>query len=227
MRIHVIILAYLLINISAFGQNNFGLKANGGISKIHTSYGKFLDENGSPIGIYQKKLYAPSGQFGLFYEVNLGKHSLFCSELLYVQIRGKENLSIHGIESEIDRQISYIGIPFYYGYKIQKFTINIGFQLNLTLNSGGQEKDKTTDSFGNTVIYTTSFDKLNIDNYDYGVKTGITYKLFSKLSIEGLYYYGLNNILAEKINNWKWSNEQATLGLKYIINSTNNKSDSK
>ena len=223
MRVILILLIFLLINLLASAQHNFGLKASGGISKIHTSYGKSLGENGSPLNLYNKNLYTPSGQIGLFYNSTLGKHSLFGSELIFVYIKGKEIYRIPGVDAELYRQVSYIGLPFYFGYKIQKFTMYVGFQINLTLTSGGQEKDKTTDAFGNIVIYNTKFDKLNIDNYDYGVKSGLMFKLSDKLSIEGIYYYGLNNILAKKTFDWKWNTEQATLGIRYNFNSINSK----
>ncbi|MCK4642544.1 hypothetical protein KAU32_02785 [bacterium] len=60
-----------------------------------------------------------------------------------------------------------------------------------------------------------TFDKLNIDCFDFGVRIGLIFDLTDRFQIEGNYYYGVSNIL--KFDSWVWKNQQITIGLRYAF----------
>lgn len=223
MKIHLSILIILLFNFSIYGQQNIGIKANAGLSRI------VIYEN-STQKVVQKSYFVPSGQGGLFYNLPLGNKSLLGAELLFIQIEGKERLEIpftdqngnptgeFGIDN-IDRHISYIGLPIYYGFKIKKLTLNLGVQTSFTLASSAREKGQATDGYGGISVWDNKFDKLNIDAFDFGARAGLIFNLTNRFAVEGTYYYGINNILKKSIYNTelKWKIQQMTIGLRYTF----------
>lgn len=231
MKIQLSILIVLLFNFSIYGQQNIGIKANGGLSRI------FIYDN-STQQIVQKSYFVPSGQGGLFYNLPLGNKSLLGSELLFVQIEGKERIEIpftdqlgnptgeFGIDN-IDRHISYIGLPIYYGFKVKKLILNLGIQTSFTLVSSAREKGQSPDGYGGINTWDNKSDKLNIDAFDFGARAGLIFNLTNRFAVEGTYYYGINNILKKNIYNTelKWKIQQMTIGLRYTLFTIKKKGD--
>ncbi len=210
------ILILLTIRLTTFGQHDFGIKLNGGLSKITAN--KYISN------VTSKYSFAPSGQGGLFYNLNYGKKSLIGVELLFSQIESKEEskatYTYFGNPTEgfgitnIDYHISYFSIPIYYGFKIKKLTINLGVQTSFAFASRGHSIDKTTYN-GNTFT-SENESKLNIDKFDFGPRTGLLFNLSKRFAFEATYYYGLNNILSNTAPpDWKWKIQQITIGLRY------------
>ncbi len=122
-----ILIILIIFNLSIFAQHNFGVKINGGLSKI--------TENLNVTNTKTEKYYfKPSMQFGLFYNFNF-KKSLIGTELLFVQIEGQHykeyyvtdnfgNPTNSLIKDNVWQHISYLGIPIYYGFKIKKINFN-------------------------------------------------------------------------------------------------------
>ncbi|MCE9539114.1 MAG: PorT family protein [Bacteroidetes bacterium] len=219
-------LLYLLTifhsSFSVFGQQEIGIKANVGLSRIYNN------EN-SPLTTL-KIYFVPSGQGGIFYNFNFGNKSLLGAELLFIQINGKEQLDLQGTDihgqpsgetftDNTEKHISYLGLPIYYGFKIKKLTLNLGIQTSLVLMSGGEEKGQVPDGYGGISTWDNKFDKLYIDAFDFGARAGLIFNLTNKFSIEGTYYYGINNILQkDKYNSeLKWKIQQMTIGLRYTF----------
>lgn len=218
MKRKLTILLLLSINITAFSQHNFGLKVNGGFSRISNS----VDPSNSTWTVQ----FAPSGHTGLFYNMQLENKSAIGAELLFVQIEGKEKLKmdlidINGnnvgtITSDIYKHISYLCLPVYYGYKFNKLKINVGFQTSFALTSSGQEKGQATYN-GDLTTWDNKIDELNIDRYDFGPRAGVIFNCTDKFAIEGTYYFGVNNILGNGSPSWTWRVQQATVGLRYTF----------
>lgn len=220
MKRQLTLLTMLIINLTVFGQHNLGLKVNGGPSKI--SY------HGFSTFTTLKNQFALSGQGGLFYNLQLGNKAQFGAELLFIQIQGKGRTESDVTDPDGNptgelqiantwTHISYIGIPIYYGLKIKKLTLNLGFQVSFTLASGGREKVQVTDN-GSIRTINRKFDKMNIDNYDFGPRAGVIFNLSDKFAIEGLYYYGINNILlGNNVPDITCRVQQATVGLRYTF----------
>lgn len=201
--------------MTAFGQHNIGIKANGGLSYLST---KVLSNETRVDKIY----LAPSGQGGLFYNLYLHDKFLLGAELLFVQIEGKQYVEMPAsgynpteimVTDNIWRHISYLGIPLYFGYNLKKFNVNLGFQIGITLASSGRVKGQAP----GIPSWDYKSDKLDIDNYDYGARAGINFNLTDKFSIETNYYYGINNILKNQTGDRKWNVQQMTLGLRYRL----------
>ncbi len=206
---------FSLCSLLSFSQHDFGVKVNGGVSKITSKFNSDITT--------QKFYFVPSGQAGFLYSFSIRK-SFIGAEILFSQIEGKEQLTIPIIDNngnsageDIDiiyRHISYLSIPIYYGFKFKKLNINLGIQSSLALASSGEERGQ----FGGTAI-SNNFAKLNIDNYDFGARAGMFINLSKRFSIDLNYYYGINNILNDNVNipNWSWKVQQATIGLCYKL----------
>ncbi len=210
------ILTLLIINVTVFGQYDIGLKANGGLSKISDSF--------TAPNTTTTVRFAPSGQFGFFYNLFISKKSIIGAELLFSQINGRkhENFPLHdslgnpiyvSLVHNYYRHISYIGLPIQYGLKLRKLTINIGLQASFSFVN--KERDEFYASYPKSTSHTTSntYSKLYIDNYDFGARAGMVFNFTKKFAIDATYYYGINNIY--KNNDYIWTVQQMTIGLQY------------
>lgn len=217
-------LTSLILSLTVFGQHDFGLKVNGGLSYLSTNFQSSFPQA-------QKFYFMPSGHGGLFYNFHLSDNAIIGTELLIAQIEGKEFLSyevmvqpglLSGqfVTSNFWRHISYLGFPIYYGFNFKNLNVNLGFQANLMLASSGHEITQGPYN-GKTRTWEYKSSKLGIDNYDYGARAGILLYLTKKFSIEANYYYGLNNILKDtKASSvWTWKVQQATVGIRYKFKS--------
>jgi opacity protein-like surface antigen len=213
----------LLIKLTAFAQLDIGFKGNVGLSYLKTK----LDTTGSVHFVgggfaNDKNYFRPSGQFGFFFNLNSLRKFSLGTELLFIQIEGKETIgnmdSLSGIENKnkVWRHISYIGIPFYLCYNIKKIKINVGFQINYTILSGARDQGQGF-FLGHFSSWDNRLDHLEIERCDYGPRVGLTYKLSDEFLLEANGYYGLNNIVKDKIlsSALTWEIRQITVGLRY------------
>lgn len=209
------IIIIVTVNITLHGQHHLGLKINGGISKISNSLKPSYSTN--------KLHLPPSGQFGLFYNYDLGDKSILGVELLYLAIEDKNKTAYNYTSNgnvighhynTILKHISYLSLPIYYGLKVNDLTINAGFQFSYAIISGGIGKTELAwkEEFQ---MYDYKFGPLEIDRIDYGPRAGAIYNLTDKFAIEGLLYYGIHNIFAWKMIDWTWKIRQATVGIRY------------
>jgi opacity protein-like surface antigen len=213
-----LIFIFLLSQLVVPAQQDFGVKLNGGISKVEANRNL---TNPTKLG------FAPSGHGGLFYNLHLGKRSSIGLELLFMQIEGKEHMKIiytdrFGVPTgeygtdDLNYHISYLSLPIYYGFKVKKFTFNIGAQAGIVLANNAREKTRV--SYNGEPLSLENEGRMNIDVYDFGARAGIIYNLYKKFSVEAVYYYGINNILAKTAPaGWNWTVQQLTLGVRYKI----------
>lgn len=209
------------VNLTSFANQQWGIKAGGGLSKITSSIRTI---NATPI-----TPFVPSGQVGLFYSYPLKGKSSLGAELLFSQIEGKEKLEFDltdidgnkaGFASDIlYRHISYLSIPVYYGYTFKWLTFNGGLQVSYALASSGREKNNVIvyEIGGKKESYTNKTDDINITRFDFGPRAGVVYQLNSKMSVEASYYYGLNNILKDGSPAWKLGVQQVSVGVRYAL----------
>ena len=197
----------VILNLPSYGQNKVGIKLNLGTSRVTSKF----DYKTGP----QKFTLMPSGQIGFFFNRNFGIKSMFGAELLLIQIEGREKYSYpDGAQMVIRRNLSYIGFPIYYGYKVGKITMNGGFQFNYNIRKVEQWKGKIR--LDQDLPFDWDRSIPNIESYDYGLKVGIIFNEDRKFETEGTYYHGLNNI-------WKsdpshlglWKTQQLTIGVRY------------
>ena len=76
---------FLLFNLTVIAQASFGVKVNGGVSKIS-------DNGYNPQYESYKGYFKPSGQVGFFYNLPIRAHEVFGIELLFTQIESKEKI---------------------------------------------------------------------------------------------------------------------------------------
>lgn len=215
----LLIMFTFLISYRYFlGQHILSAKISGGMSKITSNNFSNVTK---PTDYCQ-----PSGLFGLSYTYKIKTRFNIGGELLLSQIEGKEKLEtpatdIYGnptgdlITDEINKHISYLSIPVFFGISFKKLNVNLGFQTSFMLANNGREKGQVT-----TNGTTTTWDKtgkLNIDSYDYGARIGLGYEISNRIGVEANYYYGLNNIISNTVTipNLKWTIQQVVLGVRY------------
>jgi hypothetical protein len=228
------LLLFLVFNVAVIAQPSFGVKINGGVSRIS-------DNSFNPVFSTQKTYFAPSGQAGVFLNLHIRAHEFFGVELLYSQIQGKEkqvdtlewysaNGNTRGLvsTSTITHNISYLSLPVYYGVTIKKFTIKVGLQISVALTRSGKSVvESPADSMGyfslsgatTTTTYKTN--KLYVKDGAFGQTASITYNLSPKFAIEANYYYEFSNLYRNaKLNGNSetvWKFQQITLGLRYAF----------
>ena len=223
-----VVLFFLLNN--AFGQNDVGFKAN-----IISSFVPFKDISRYQSAFSnQKNLIAPSGQIGFFYSHTFKNHTFIGTDLLFNQVESrtsyKPNMQtdlgmtkhtslpfmINDYSEEYRMHLSYLSLPVYYGYNMQRFSVYLGFQTSLKLGTSFTVKSHYSGS-----TYSAGSEKLsNIDNLDYGPKVGLTWRLSTYLNLEGTWYYGLNNITHDEFlaNYREYRIRQISIGIRYILN---------
>ena len=221
LKLTFILSIVIAFNLNTFGQQQFGIKVSGGLSRITES----IELSNATL----TTLFVPSGQGGLYYNLSLGKKSSLGAELLFSQIEGKNVMEMDLIDIEGNkighvtdiafRHISYLSLPVYYGFKIKRLTINGGFQISYALASSGREKNDATINEINeeSYSYNRKTDDINISNLDFGPRAGIIYHLTNKLAVEGTYYYGINNISKSNPLNWELKVQQMTFGIRYAL----------
>nr|NQU89468.1 PorT family protein [Bacteroidota bacterium] len=220
MKRKVAILLLLAINLTIFGQHSIGFKLNGGLSRISNSF----DPDDATLTVQS----ALSGQGGIFYTLQIGDKFVIGTELLFIQIEGRYKLEAELMDisgnnvghSTLDtyNHISYLGLPVYCGIRIKKLTIHAGFQVAYALASGGRYKDQVTIN-GETTISENTSNKLNIDDFDFGPRLGLVFHLNERLAIDGVFYYGINNITGNSdIENFMSRKvRQLSIGLRYVL----------
>jgi hypothetical protein len=217
------ILFLFVLNVAIYGQHNLGLKLNVGLSRISDSF--------NPDNATLKVKCAPSGQVGLYYDFQLGDKLLLGTELLFIHIEGRQRIEMDLIDisgnlvgqstTDVYDHISYLGLPIYCGIRFNNLKINVGFQVAYVLTSSGREKNKSVLN-GNISNWDDKSDNLNIDNLDYGPRLGLIFNLCDRLAIEGVYYYGINNILTQDIDMYMSKKiQQVTIGLRYTLRKKN------
>lgn len=216
--------------MAAYGQHDFGFKANGGFSYFTTKLESNPLEQKTDIFYIQ-----PSAQVGFFYNYNFKEKLSIGTEVLFIPIHGKEylylakkdqngNLTGDYKDEYIYRHIYYLGIPVYFSSSFKKLNINLGFLMNFALGSDAEEMGHGSHN-GQYYTLDRKVDKLGINKYDFGARSGAAYKLSEVFSVETNYYFGLTNILNLQHSsiNWKWKVQQVTIGLRYKLFSSNTK----
>lgn len=215
----VLTLIFYIICLTTNGQHTISVKLAGGWSKISTKI------NSSP-SVHQEFKFMPSYQGGLSYNFHFKNKSIIGAELLFSKIRGKEhykspttdefgNPTGQLIISDIDRHISYLSIPVYYGLNYKKLTLIIGMQTSFVFSSSDLAKTSAPDGNGNMLYFENKSNKMPIKKFDFGARAGLSFSLTNNIMIESFYYYGLLNIHEGNTQNWKWSIQQLTVGIKY------------
>lgn len=239
MKSFLTISIFLIFNITLLAQQNFGIKIDGGFSKIS-------DNLYDPVFASQKIYLMPSGYAGFFYNLPIRKHEVFGAELLFTQIEGKEDITdtlgtwpnSNGTTTNlfsttiISKHISYLSLPITYGINVKNFTFNIGVRISARLMGSAEETIQRNYSFNpnffgynlspSTTYYST--DRLHIKDIDFGETVGIIYHITNMFAIEGNYYYGFNNIFPNKSQTTIWRTQQMTIGFRYKLYTAKQKS---
>jgi hypothetical protein len=219
-----LILTIFTSALTSFGQHNFGLKANLGLSYLTTRL-----ELSSTQQIEQTFYPMPSGQIGLYYSYQMTEKFIIGTELLFIPIYGRERIKIfysdingnlNGNQSDTyyNRNIYTLGFPIYLGYNYKRFNYNLGAQLHYALTSGGKEKGDMILN-GNTLHFENKAKKLEINKIDYGLRAGIVFEKSDRLSLNANYYFGLTNLIDDSSFSsfWVWKVQLVTFGINYKL----------
>jgi hypothetical protein len=212
-------IAVLMSQLTCYSQSSYGMKVNPGISRIYGHVGStYLNK--------ETYSFKPSVQAGVFYTYSRNR-TLIGGEILFLQIEGQGNLEWNDVafpgitystsKSVYNTNISYIGIPIYYGYSFKRLNLNLGFQANILISNSGTVTSTIKDySGGPSLVVTDKTNDLLINRLDYGPRAGIFFTLNKSFSLEANYYHGLSNILQQS-SGWIWRTQQFTIGVRYVI----------
>jgi len=211
----ILITALLLLESIALAQANYGIRFNLGCSKISLENERFE--------LNSETHFAPSGQVGIFYLIPIKGISTIGLEMVISQIDGKEishplftgpNKTYSSYSNiETYTHITYLCLPIYYEINLNSLSLNAGMQVAYCLLS--KEKVKGTVIIeGDEDSWEKTTSNIGIDRFDAGFRLGLAYKISSKISIEGEYYYGINNINSSN-SSYKSKIQQISTGIRY------------
>lgn len=218
LKFSITLIVAVVLNHYTFAQQQVGVKISGGVSRITNSW-EFPNATFSTP-------FVPSGLAGLYYNLSLSRKSSLGAELLFSQIEGKDkiemdlididrNISGHATTTDLNH-ISYLSLPVYYGYTINRLTIHGGVQLSYAMNSSGSSKSNVIMD-GENIHTEGKTNNINITRLELGPRAGIVYHLTDKIALEGIYYYGINNIQKGEQPKWKLKVQQMTLGIRFAL----------
>lgn len=217
----------IVFTINAFGQQ-FGVTARGGISRV---YGQL--ESNNYLSSSTITSFSPSFQAGVYYHLPTGNKTSLGAELLYSKVQGGQTLKWYNKEVAVesfgkdftDESISYISLPVYYGVTFKRLTVNAGVQISYALSSSGNSESNYETREGNEntgYIFRkfSSYYELNdlpVRNLDFGPRIGGILHLTNRLSLDGMFYYGLSNINKLKSSEEPLKIQQMTVGIRYAL----------
>ena len=209
----------MILSLSSKAQHNFGLKVLGGMSYITTKF-----ESSSPI--IQRYYLRPTYQMGFYFNKYITKKTLFGSEFLVMQMEGEDLLKMVLIDpggpyngmiatTYAYRHITYFGLPIYFGYKIGRFNINGGIQINYAFRTAGE----SVTYLNNNKYSSSRTGYLNINPFNYGPIVSLILHKTNRLSFEINYYNGYNDLLKQSSISpyWHWLAQQSTIGIRYQL----------
>ncbi len=207
-------LCVIAFNNSLKAQQELGIKAGMGVSKMQGTYNKYTD--------FQKWEYAsPSYQVGVFYNYPFNKKMGIGAELTYSNIASKHSYQKTNRDSanniyfqqttHVDYHLSYLTIPIHFYYQYKKVTLNVGVQQGIFLNGINKQSTTIIQSTGMDTTFVSNNYKM--DKYTVGIKAGLVYKINNILSVEANYW--MYNTKDEFGSAWKV--HQVIFGLRYKI----------
>lgn len=226
-KLTCLLILVIVFTINTFGQQ-IGVTARGGISRI---YGQLESNNYSSSSTTTS--FSPSFQAGIYYNLPTGNKTSLGAELLYSKVQGGQTLKWYNKDVVMesfgtdftDESISYISLPVYYGVTFKRLTVNAGVQISYALSGSGSSESnyETREGDENTGYISrkfSSYHELNdlpIRNFDFGPRVGGTLQLTDRLSLEGMFYYGLSNINQLKSSEEALKVQQMTVGVRYAL----------
>lgn len=139
-----------------------------------------------------------------------------------IQIEGEEEIinehyllmdgtDLYGYTSYTKTHASYIGVPVYYSYKLNRFAIK-GRVQGLFFLSGSREYTNIGNFFGEEFLEEGLDEHLDFDSFEIGPKIGLEYQFSQSFVIRSDYFIGINEV--KHLNK---GSQQLTLGLNYFF----------
>mgnify|MGYP002630114898 CR=1 FL=1 len=218
-RLAVNLLLLLILStfaIAGKAQQQLGVKFNAGYSVVTNS---FIPNTGGKSVVWQ-----PSTQLGIYGQIRSNSNVSFGAEVLANSVRCKEQVSIDVFDSSgakvgyvhdvLVKSLLYLSIPIYASVRANRLTVNLGVQPSFALLGNGFS---TFSGIVNGISFETNYsDKLVVDGFDFGFRLGFGFDLTEKMSIDGNYFHGVNDITSlSYIPIWRI--RQLSLGLKYLV----------
>jgi len=159
--------------------------------------------------------YVKSGGLGVFAERKLNKSLVIGSELLWVQIEGKQSYTFDNISTQSRLHQSFSALPFYSGLITKKLRIKAAIQpMIFILGSSNTHhfRPEPRNAFLNDFIKKG----LELERFSIGYKFGLDYPLSSHFKLRAdFFYFSIDNYSFD--NFYLQENIQATLGINYIF----------
>jgi len=212
-----------LINLYSFSQHTFGFHANGGVSKLITT---FKDEP----DVYNS-VFRPTVQAGVFYTFQV-RNFFVGTKLSYLRLNGREHYENSTYSSSYnatfnskwdnDTRIDLLEIPVFLGAKLKNLGIYAGMITSYTLyayyrNSGYSYASGPGIGSSEDYDYSNSGYFEDIDFFNYGFLAGVSYDLSKKFTIEASYGHGINDLLDNPNYQNTLHSQQVLFGIRFNL----------
>ncbi len=188
-----ILITFSAVNFVIAQEAKFGLKAGANYSTIY----------GNQTRGYQPRL---GFQLGVFAAIDVNENFYFQPELLYSNQGFIIDTDLQNFDSEflvdsnikVNTQKNYFSIPLIAGFKLNdNLSLEIGPQFAFLINQIGNTKERDlVDSGVERQRFKTNGDFA----LDYGLATGISYRLNNNLFIQPRIYLGISNNIRGEIS---------------------------
>ncbi|MBU0764297.1 MAG: hypothetical protein KJ607_05635 [Bacteroidetes bacterium] len=210
----------------SYAQIEWGVILSGGMSRITNREYFYNDQN---IFVNRESKPFPSACSGITYSRYMGLYSFLETDLCYNFIGEREITNYIFFDSTEVFQSGYyaaslrnhlISVPFFYGMKYAKLEFMFGIQASLFFRSfekhdGYYWYDCSVQ--GNVLIEDKHREYTGWE-YDYGLKTAVSYCVRSRIKIQCSFYYGFHNLYHGFGDPDDFSRVlQATAGIYYIL----------
>lgn len=211
----IIIVIGVLVGFSSTAQVDMGVNVSGGMGKINKNnlhrrdYQTYTNE------------YRPNWLCGFEFQYNISKKSCFELGIFYNQINyfwGKhEDFIVNGQLTRIltennEQKSEYISFPITYGFKINRFKINMGIQNSFLIKNTGYLY--YSDISG--IEYKQFYDWETVNKMDFSLTTSLTYYISKRVALECKCNYGVFNIASHDLIDYiELFSRQFLLGVRY------------
>jgi len=212
MKRNIITIILIFWAFQTFSQHNWGIRLNGGISKIYPIENTQISSE-----------ILLSGSFGIVYNYQL-YNNFIGVDFIVNQINGDNSSSFTIRDSNYNKriqqingkaQLTYFTIPMYFGLKIDNLSVIINISISRLFHQSNILNSEIYDTQNNLLSSKVVNDENIFENNNTTVGLTFTYNFTDRLAAEINYNHGLSNIVDySKLN---WTTQQATIGLRYFL----------
>lgn len=197
---------FFFLTYCAIGQNiKWSVSINAGLSDVPFTYTPGEDE----VRNYEEEwnsTYSFCWSYGTNFEVPLYQFLSLESGINFNIIRGKniQNLSFTFLDfSTFNYEVTnkmkstYFGLPLFLKINMDKFNIHLGGRLFYFTKGTNTNNVIFTDDMGSFEEQSKETISIELRDFDYGLGTGLSFKLTKRIHVRSDLYWGMRNLLKQ------------------------------